>query len=78
VLGQVLAAKNASAAAQAEFASALRLDSSYGPAQLDWAMMLLDFGHKHEAMPLLEKAAASHIPAIANRAQSLIQQLDPR
>jgi Flp pilus assembly protein TadD len=78
LLGQVLAQKHQSAAAATEFRAALTLDPSFGPAQLDLAQTLLEQGHTHDAETYLEQATRSPIPAIAEEAHQLLQQLGPR
>jgi len=73
LLGQILARKGEIAKARGEFEAALQLDPDFGPAQLDLAETLIQQGHTESALPLLEKAARSPRPEVAEQARGLLR-----
>jgi tetratricopeptide (TPR) repeat protein len=78
LLGQILAQKGELAPSRIEFEAALRLNPDFAPAQLDLAETLIQQGQAHDAVPLLEKAQRSSMPAVAERANTILQQIGPR
>ena len=78
LMGQIDLMRRQPIQARAEFEAALKSDPSFGPAQLDLAETLLEFGSPESAIPLLEQAKQSASPAVAARAEELFNRIHPR
>ena len=77
-LGQLYAQEGKLVQSRTEFETALKLNPEFGPAQLDLAETLIQQRQVHAAVPLLEKAAQSPTPAIAERAHAILRQIGPQ
>ncbi|MBB5062439.1 tetratricopeptide repeat protein [Granulicella mallensis] len=64
--------------AKTEAEAALKINPEFGPAQLNLAEIFLQQGQVRMALPLLEKAAHSPAPGVAEQAQTILQQLGTR
>ena len=78
LLGQILDASKQSALARKEFEAALRIDPHFAPAELDLAETMLEQGQMKAAVPLLQDAERSSIPAVAGRAREILQHVNGR
>ena len=73
--GQILLEKHQARPALAQFEAAAVADPGFSPAQLDVAETMIELGDVHGAIPWLEKAGASRLPAVSQRAHALLQQI---
>jgi FimV-like protein len=78
LLGQIFAQKRQLTSARTEFEASLKVNPEFGPAQLDLAETLIDQGQASTAVDLLEKAMRSSSPEIAQRAHTMLQELNKR
>lgn len=74
LLGQILIQTGKTSSARAEFETALTLDPKLSQAQLDLAETLILANDIPRALDLLRQAAASSDPAVAQQANSLLNQ----
>jgi FimV-like protein len=75
--GQLALMQGKPAQALAAFQAAVHADPTFAPAQLDIAETYIDMGDLRSALPWLQRAQQSGVPAVTQRAAELLKRASP-